>query len=136
MTMGVFFPYAATTSGITVRVAPSYLPDQSDPDYPRFVWAYHIRLENHSDRTVQLIARHWIIMDAAGRREEVEGEGVVGEQPILDPGQSYDYVSGCPLSTPSGTMHGSYAMAAEGELFDVEIPAFALEHPTLKPSLN
>ncbi len=136
MPMWHFFPYAKTTHGITVRVAPRYLPEQSDPDMPRFVWSYHIRLENHSDRTVQLFARHWIITDAEGRTEEVEGEGVVGEQPVLEPGGSFDYVSGCPLATPSGTMHGSYAMAADGELFSIDIPAFALEHPTLRPSLN
>ncbi len=136
MSMKQFFPYAQTTHGITVRVAPRFLPEQSDPSAPRFVWSYHIRLENNSKRTVQLIARHWIITDGDGRIDEVEGEGVVGDQPILDPGQSFDYVSGCPLATPSGTMHGSYAMAAEGELFSIEIPAFALEHPTMRPSLN
>ena len=136
MSMRHFFPYAKTTSGITVRVAPRYLPEQSDENAPRFVWSYHIRLENHSDRTVQLIARHWIITDGDGYTEEVEGDGVVGEQPVIDPGGSFDYVSGCPLQTPSGTMHGSYAMAAAGELFSIDIPAFALEHPTLRPSVN
>ena len=136
MSMRHFFPYAKTTSGITVRVAPRYLPEQSDPDAPRFVWSYHIRLENQSDRTVQLIARHWIITDGDGFTEEVEGDGVVGDQPVIDPGGSFDYVSGCPLATPSGTMHGSYAMAADGELFSIDIPAFALEHPTLRPSVN
>ena len=98
-----FFPYAKTTSGITVRVAPRYLPEQSDPENaPRFVWSYHIRLENHSDRTVQLIARHWIITDGHGYTEEVEGDGVVGEQPVIDPGGSFDYVSGCPLADAVG----------------------------------
>lgn len=134
--MSLFFPYAATTHGITVRVAPRFLPEQSDPSAPRFVWSYHIRLENHSAQTVQLIARHWIITDAHGRTEEVEGEGVVGDQPVIEPGGSFDYISGCPLMTPSGTMHGSYAMAADDQLFSIEIPAFALEHPTLRPSLN
>ncbi len=136
MSMSLFFPYAATTNRITVRVAPRYLPEQSDPDAPRFVWSYHIRLENLSDQTVQLIARHWIITDGEGHTEEVEGEGVVGEQPVIEPGGSFDYISGCPLSTPSGTMHGSYAMAADDRLFSIEIPAFALEHPTLRPSVN
>ncbi len=130
------FPYAATTRDITVRVAPRYLQEQSDARAPRHVWSYHIRIENQSDRTVQLIARHWIITDGDGRVEEVQGEGVVGAQPVLDPGESFDYVSGCPLTTPSGTMQGRYAMASEGELFEIEIPAFALEHPTFRPSIN
>ena len=134
--MQAFFPYAATTAGVTVRVAPSYLPDQSDPEAARFVWAYHIRIENGSARDVQLIARHWIITDARGRIEEVQGEGVVGEQPLIAPGGAYDYVSGCPLTTASGTMHGSYAMAAEGDLFEVAIPAFSLDSPHARTSLN
>ncbi len=136
MPMRAFFAYAATTAGITVRVAPRFLPEQSDPDAPRFVWSYHVRIENHGDQSVQLFARHWIITDADGHVEEIEGEGVVGDQPFIAPGAAYDYVSGCPLPTPSGTMHGSYAMERDGEVFDVEIPAFALEHPTLKPSVN
>jgi ApaG protein len=126
-----FFPYAATTATehgpVVVRVSPRYLPDQSDPENGRWVWSYHIRIENNGTRDVQLIARHWIITDARGHVEEVEGEGVVGEQPLLEPGQSFDYVSGCPLETPSGTMAGTYAFAAEGDLFEVEIPAFSLD---------
>ncbi len=134
--MEAFFPYAATTLGVTVRVNPSYLPDQSDPEDARFVWAYHVRIENGSDRDVQLIARHWIITDARGRTEEVQGEGVVGDQPLIAPGGAYDYVSGCPLATPSGTMHGSYAMAAAGDLFEVAIPLFSLDSPHARTSLN
>ncbi len=134
--MEAFFPYAETTAGVTVRVNPSYLPDQSDPESARFVWAYHIRIENGSNRDVQLIARHWIITDARGRTEEVQGEGVVGDQPLIAPGGAYDYVSGCPLQTPSGTMHGSYAMAAEGDLFEVAIPLFSLDSPHARTSLN
>ena len=134
--MEAFFPYAETTAGVTVRVNPSYLPDQSDPESARFVWAYHIRIENGSNRDVQLIARHWIITDARGRTEEVQGEGVVGDQPLIAPGGAYDYVSGCPLATPSGTMHGSYAMAAEGDLFEVAIPLFSLDSPHARTSLN
>ncbi len=134
--MEAFFPYAETTAGVTVRVNPSYLPDQSDPESARFVWAYHIRIENGSKRDVQLIARHWIITDARGRTEEVQGEGVVGDQPLIAPGGAYDYVSGCPLQTPSGTMHGSYAMAAEGDLFEVAIPLFSLDSPHARTSLN
>ncbi len=134
--MEAFFPYAETTLGVTVRVNPSYLPDQSDPESARFVWAYHIRIENGSNRDVQLIARHWIITDARGRTEEVQGEGVVGDQPLIAPGGAYDYVSGCPLATPSGTMHGSYAMAAERDLFEVAIPLFSLDSPHARTSLN
>ncbi len=134
--MQAFFPYAATTAGVTVRVNPSFLPDQSDPEQGVFVWSYHIRIENGGERDVQLIARHWIITDGRGRTEEVQGEGVVGEQPLIEPGNSFDYVSGCPLSTPSGTMHGTYAMAADGELFEVAIPLFSLDSPHARTSLN
>jgi ApaG protein len=126
----VLFPYAATTRDVTVRVAPSYLPDQSDPMAGRWVWAYHIRLENDGDGAVQLISRHWVITDGHGRVEEVEGPGVVGEQPVIEPGRSFDYVSGCPLPTPSGIMQGSYRMVdAEGAVFDVAIPPFSLDSP-------
>ena len=127
--MAAFFPYAATTRDVTVRVAPSYLPGQSDPDEGVHAWSYHVRIENGGDRDIQLIARHWIITDARGHVQEVEGEGVVGEQPLIAPGDSFDYVSGCPLTTPSGTMRGSYAMAADGDLFEVDIPLFSLDSP-------
>jgi ApaG protein len=126
------FPHAATTRGVTVRVSVSFLSDQSEPSRARWFWSYHIRLENEGDRTVQLLTRHWVITDGRGARHEVEGEGVVGEQPILAPGASYDYVSGCPLSTPTGTMRGSYHMACEdGSSFDVEIPQFPLIAPAV-----
>lgn len=134
--MKLFFPYAATTEGITVRVNPRFLPEQSDPAGGRFVWSYHVRIENGSARPVQLIARHWVITDGHGRVEEIEGPGVVGDTPHLAPGEAYDYVSGCPLATPSGTMRGSYAMVAAGELFDVDIPQFALDSPHVKPTLH
>lgn len=128
--MNQLFLYSETTDGVTVRVNPSYLPDQSDPDQPLFVWAYHIRIENGRNDRVQLISRHWIITDGAGRRQEVTGAGVVGEQPEILPGQAYDYVSGCPLPTPAGIMAGSYAMIdGSGASFTVRIPAFSLEIP-------
>lgn len=128
--MDQLFPYAATTRGVTVRVAPSYLDEQSDPDERQWIWAYHIRLENGGDETVQLISRHWIITDARGRMQEVKGLGVVGDQPTLAPGGSYDYVSGCPLSTSSGTMRGTFQMVAEaGWPFEVTIPEFGLVMP-------
>ena len=135
--MKVLFNYAATTRGVTVRVAPSYLPDQSDPAAGRWVWAYHIRIENESDETVQLLSRHWIITDGRGRIEEVEGPGVVGEQPVIEPGRSFDYVSGCPLSTPSGIMRGTYQMVdADGRPFEIAIPPFSLDSPQGSARLN
>ena len=127
-----FFPDAETTDGVTVRVSVSYLPEQSEPGRGRWFWAYHIRIENNGDRTVQLLTRHWIITDGRGARHSVEGEGVVGEQPVIAPGASYDYVSGCPLSTPTGAMQGSYRMIDEdGVRFDVAIPRFALTAPAV-----
>ena len=121
------FGVSAETRGITVRVHVSYLPEQSEPDRGRWWWAYHIRIENDSPMTVQLLTRHWIITDGRGARHSVEGEGVVGDKPVVLPGASYDYVSGVPLATPTGSMQGSYRMLAEdGRLFDVTIPKFAL----------
>ena len=128
--MKAFFPHAATTRGVTVRVAVSYLPEQSEPERGRWFWAYHIRIENDGDEPVRLLTRHWVITDGRGARHTVEGEGVVGEQPLIEPGSSYDYVSGCPLATPTGTMQGSYNVAAAGtDTFDVAIPRFALTAP-------
>lgn len=130
--MNALFPHAAETDGVTVRVAVSYLPDQSEPGRGRWFWAYHIRIENHSERSVQLLSRHWIITDGRGQRHSVEGEGVVGEQPVIEPGGSYDYVSGCPLATPTGAMQGSYRMAgSDGRSFDAAIPKFALMAPAV-----
>lgn len=130
--MNAFFPFAETTREITVRVAVSFLPDQSEPDRGRWFWAYHIRLENEGTEPVQLLSRRWVITDGRGAQHHVEGEGVVGEQPVIQPGKSYDYVSGCPLATPTGTMQGSYHMlGARGETFDVAIPRFALIAPAI-----
>ena len=130
--MKALFPHAETTRGVTVRVSVSYLPEQSEPTRGRWFWAYHIRLENAGDRTVQLLSRHWIITDARGARHTVEGEGVVGEQPLIEPGASFDYVSGCPLATSTGAMQGSYRMVDDNGLtFDVAIPRFALHAPAV-----
>jgi ApaG protein len=127
-----FFSYAEVTGAVTVRVSVSYLPDQSEPRRGRWFWAYHIRIENGGDTSVQLLARHWVITDGRGARHTVEGEGVVGEQPVIAPGASYDYVSGCPLATPTGAMQGSYKMIGEdGGLVDVVIPRFALVAPAV-----
>lgn len=125
--MNALFAFAATTGAVTVRVNPSFLPEQSDPKTHQYAWMYHVRIENGGDRTVQLIGRHWIITDASGRVEEVEGPGVVGEQPVLPPGMRFDYVSGCRLMTPRGTMEGSYSMSDDGRIFSVAIPRFTLE---------
>ncbi len=121
--------YEARTADVVVRVRPQYLPDQSEPDERRWVWAYHIEVENHGEATVQLLARHWRITDATGHVEQVKGLGVVGEQPVLNPGERFRYTSGCPLTTPSGVMVGTYRMASEGGQFDVAIPAFSLDLP-------
>lgn len=122
--------YEARTHDIVVRVLPSYLEDQSDPEDGRWFWAYTVEIENHGQRTVQLKTRHWIITDGLNRVEEVTGEGVVGEQPLLKPRDAFRYTSGCPLTTPSGNMRGAYRMEAEdGEVFDIAIPEFSLDLP-------
>lgn len=129
--------YTQTTRGITVTVQPVYLEDQSSPAESHYVWAYRVRIENNGEETVQLKRRHWKITDALGRMQEVQGAGVVGEQPVLMPGQSYEYTSGTPLSTPSGIMMGSYQMENDGgETFDVGIPAFSLDSPHEVHRLN
>lgn len=130
--MKSFFPHAAETRGITVRVSVTYLPEQSEPRRGRWFWAYHVRIENDGPVAVQLLTRHWIITDGRGARHSVEGEGVVGEQPLIGAGASFNYVSGCPLPTPAGSMQGSYhVIAADGTTFDVDIPKFALIAPTV-----
>ena len=130
--MKALFSQEEITRDIVVRVSVSYLPEQSEPDRGRWFWAYHIRIENQSHQAVQLLTRHWIITDGRGSRHSVEGEGVVGEQPMIAPGASYDYVSGCPLATPTGSMQGSYHMiGADSMEFDVAIPKFTLLAPAV-----
>lgn len=115
---------------IAVEVAAQYLPEQSDPGAERYFFAYTIRIANVGSVAAQLISRHWIITDAAGKVEEVRGLGVVGHQPFLKPGESFEYTSGCPLETPVGTMRGSYQMVAEdGTRFEAEIAEFVLSMP-------
>lgn len=129
--------YRSTTNGIEVAVEPFYLDDESDPEKNYYVWAYMIVITNESDASVQLRTRYWKIMDSLGRVEEVSGEGVVGEEPVIEPGESYEYSSGCPLPTDSGFMQGSYTMEREdGSTFDVAIPAFSLDLPDEIRSLN
>lgn len=128
---------SATTGGIIVSVETTYIEKDSDPDNQYFVWAYRIKIENNSADTVQLMSRHWIIIDALGRQQEVRGAGVVGEQPVLAPGASFSYSSGTPLQTPSGFMRGTYAMRADnGREFDIEIPAFSLDCPHNEAQLH
>lgn len=129
--------YRAVTQNIIVEVEPFYLKDRSDPGESRYVWAYRVTIENRSDTFVQLLSRYWHITDANGKIEEVRGAGVVGEQPELSPGDSYQYTSGCPLATPSGIMVGRYTMRDEaGRMFDVAIPAFSLDLPGTARTVN
>ena len=122
--------YSEVTRSIRVSVDTEYLDDQSSPRESRFVWAYHIRIENESGETVQLLNRHWRITDSAGRVNVVDGAGVVGHQPVLNPGDSFEYTSGTPLAAPSGVMVGRYEMQTPaGERFNVAIPAFSLDSP-------
>jgi ApaG protein len=128
--LDAFFTDQATTDDVTVRVVTNFLDDQSDPGQGRWVWSYHIRLENHGDEPVQLLTRHWKITDGRGMVSHVDGDGVVGEQPLLKPGGSHDYVSGCPLPTPLGEMEGHYRfIRADSSTFLVEIPRFNLIAP-------
>ncbi|WP_201154477.1 Co2+/Mg2+ efflux protein ApaG [Rhodothalassium salexigens] len=128
--MDTVMSYEATTHAIVVEVTPFFLDDESDPEDHRYVWAYQVRIENQRGGTVQLLRRSWRITDALGRTHEVDGEGVVGEQPMIAPGDCFEYTSGAPLATPSGLMQGSYTMADhDGRPFEVTIPAFSLDSP-------
>ena len=129
--------YRAVTRQIEVKVTPRFLPERSSPENGYFFWAYTILLTNHGRETVQLKTRHWRITDAQGRLQEVRGAGVVGEEPVLKPGENFEYTSGVPLPTPSGFMAGSYGMVTEsGEPFDIDIPAFSLDLPQEGRTLN
>ena len=129
--------YTAKTKRITVTVEPRYMADRSEPGEGRFFWAYTIEIANEGATPVQILARHWIITDQRGKREDVRGIGVVGEQPVIEAGSSFTYTSGCPLTTPSGTMVGTYqAIDDGGEVFTVAIPAFSLDIPGGRRVLN
>lgn len=122
--------YERVTRGVRVAVEPSYLDDQSDPDEGQYLWSYTVTIENNGPEAVQLMSRYWHITDAVGHTQEVSGPGVVGAQPVIEPGQAFQYTSGCPLPTASGHMVGHYQMLlASGEAFDAEIPPFILESP-------
>lgn len=130
-------PYTATTRQIRISVEPRWLEEHSSPSENRFVWAYRVRIENLGSETVQLRTRHWQITDARGQVEHVRGPGVVGKQPRLAPGDSFEYTSGAPLTTPSGFMGGTYRMVtAEGEAFDIKIPTFSLDSPHERVVIN
>lgn len=129
--------YEAVTRGVRVTVRPEYQADKSSPEENRWFWAYTVEIANLGETAVRLRARHWRIVDAAGRIQEVTGPGVVGEQPLIQPGESFEYTSGCPLGTTSGFMVGTYRMElATGEYFDADIPAFSLDLPQATRVLN
>jgi len=129
--------YSEITRSIKVTVKPFYLEDQSSPTENHYVWAYHVQIENQGSETVQLRRRHWRITDGLGRVQDVRGPGVVGEQPVLAPGDSFEYTSAAPLTTPSGIMVGTYEMQTpQGESFEIAIPAFSLDSPHQAVKLN
>lgn len=129
--------YRAVTQGIQVTVTPTFLPDRSSAEKNQYFWAYKIEIVNRGTVTVQLKTRHWRITDALGKLQEVRGPGVVGEEPVLKPGERFEYTSGVPLTTATGTMSGTYQMVTDkGDLFDVEVPAFSLDSPHNKRVLH
>lgn len=129
--------YRETTGALTVSVEPEFLPSHSRPEENHYVWAYRVTIENHGERTVQLLRRYWRIVDGHGRVQEVRGAGVVGEQPMLHPGQVFEYTSGAPLAVPGGIMSGHYEMVDDtGNAFDIAIPAFSLDCPEQPTRMN
>lgn len=129
--------YTETTEDIRVSVQAYYLTDQSEPSEGKYIWAYRILIENQGNVPVRLLTRHWVITDGKGDTQEVIGDGVIGEQPRLEPGGDFIYTSGCPLNTPSGFMQGSYEMEdVNGDVFKVAIPAFSLDSPFCSPNIN
>lgn len=128
--MATAITYEAMTEGVIVRVQPVFVEEESSPEDDKFLWAYHIEIENTGERTLQLMTRHWRITDGDGRTQDVVGDGVVGQQPVLRPGGCFEYTSGCPLNTPSGLMQGTYTLHdQDGDSVVVEIPLFALDSP-------
>ena len=129
--------YETTTRSIRITVQPEYQAEQSEPADNQYFWSYTIDIFNEGTEPVTLRSRHWRITDANGRTEEVRGPGVIGQQPLIEPGKSFSYTSGCPLRTPQGLMVGSYQMMdSKGGMFDVAIPAFSLDSPYMRPTLN
>jgi ApaG protein len=129
--------FKAKTHGVSVTVMPVYIDERSNPESSQYFWAYRVVIENDSDQTLQLLTRYWKITDSNGHVEEVRGDGVIGEQPVLKSGENFSYTSGCPLSTPSGIMVGSYYMQNEkGEMLEIAVPAFPLDLPDIRPVIN
>jgi ApaG protein len=129
--------YQAVTRDIAVTVSPRFLPERSSIEESRYFWAYTIEIKNGGNTTVQLKTRHWVITNGVGQTQEVRGAGVVGEEPVIEPGASFEYTSGVPLPTPSGFMAGKYGMiTSDGEHFEIEIPAFSLDSPSVKRTIN
>jgi ApaG protein len=129
--------YSETTQSIKVTAIPIFLEEESSPPSSRYVWAYHMCIENHGHQTVRLLKRHWRIIDSNGVVEEIQGDGVVGKQPTIQPGEAFEYTSGAPLGTPSGMMLGKYQMTTEGgQQFDVVIPPFSLDSPHQEIKVN
>ena len=129
--------YEQETAGVMVRVEPQFLPEESEPDDGHFVWAYTIEIENRRADPVQLMSRFWRITDENGLTQEVRGEGVIGQQPVIAPGQRFRYTSAAPLSAPSGVMGGAYSMqGAKGDIFDIDVPLFALDSPHVSKLAN
>ena len=129
--------YKAVTRGIRVTVMPRFVEEESSPEQSQYFFAYTVEITNMTTERVQLRSRHWRITDANGKLQEVRGAGVVGKQPVLGPGETFNYTSGCPLTTPDGTMQGTYTMVtAGGETFQAEIPAFSLDSPHVKRALH
>ncbi|MGO4713113.1 Co2+/Mg2+ efflux protein ApaG [Bradyrhizobium sp. 2TAF24] len=129
--------YRAVTRQIVVTVQPNFMPERSSVEKNQYFWSYTIVIVNAGPETVQLKTRHWVITDGTGRQQEVRGEGVVGEQPVLGPGERFEYTSGVPLPTPSGFMTGRYQMVSDsGDRFEIDIPLFSLDSPNLKRTIN
>ena len=129
--------FKATTHGVSVTVMPVYIDERSNPESSQYFWAYRVVIENNSNQTLKLLTRYWKITDSNGHVEEVRGDGVIGEQPVLNSGENFSYTSGCPLSTSSGIMEGSYNMQNDsGEILEISIPAFPLDLPDLRPVIN
>ncbi|MFN3671163.1 MAG: Co2+/Mg2+ efflux protein ApaG [Bosea sp. (in: a-proteobacteria)] len=129
--------YQAETHGVRVTAVPKFMESESSPEQNRYFWGYSIEIVNLSLQTIQLMSRHWFITDGRGEVHEVRGEGVVGQQPVIRPGESFSYTSGCPLMTPDGSMSGFYAMLGEdGVIFDVAVPLFPLDSPYVKKVLH
>lgn len=129
--------YKKTTNGITVCAYPLYMAEESSPEDNKFVWAYHVTIENNSKRAVQLLKRKWLVAEDKGTHKEIKGDGVMGEQPVLDPGDSFEYTSGAPLNSSSGMVVGEYQMKTkDGEFFNVDVPAFSLDCPYSNKTFN